>query len=483
MVDLPKKLSNRKRVGCMSFSGMSLVNTCRRSIITTMTNQLHQSNVNVGIKTRYQPFQRSLTGHCRSTRPLTTQLRVANERSDGAEGLAKVDSKRDNVHEFSESVRGKLILAPLTRGNNLPFRRLCAEDFGCSVTMSEMIFARNLIKGEPRESALIRRSDKEVTYGVQIATKTIDEGAKAGKLAAEAGAQFLDLNCGCPIYEATRRGLGSSLLKKPNKLGRLVEGIASEIPIPMTVKVRLGIDSVNIEKIVDALQDTGIAALSIHGRTAQQRYKRSADWDVIREIAKGSKIPIIGNGDALALHEIQHRMDNFGCSGVMIGRGALTKPWVFQEYAEHREILPTAEDRVRMYRKLVKYQKEHFGDDDYGKRKAWYFLPWHLGFFCRYRPLPKDSYESMSETQPLISTRWDSVACEEIGETVDNLPWLERLLRCESTVAHERMSHVLWDSASDEEAIELLTHEAKSNVLEWEELARQGIEESENVEG
>ena len=388
------------------------------------------------------------------------------------------------VEDLAGSLRGKLILAPLTRGNNLPFRRLCAEDFNCDVTMSEMIFARNLIKGEPRESALVRRSDVEKVYGVQIATKTIDEGSKAGILAAEAGAQFLDLNCGCPIYEATRRGLGSSLLKKPTKLARLVHGIASEIPIPMTVKVRIGIDTLNIEKIVDALQDTGIAALSIHGRTAQQRYKRSANWDIIQEMSQRSRIPIIGNGDVLALHEIRHRMDNFGCAGVMIGRGALTKPWVFKEFAENREILPTAEERVIIYRKLVQYQKDHFGDDEYGKRKAWYFLPWHLGFFCRYRPLPKSHYESLSSVQPLISTRWDTVACQEIGETVEDLPWLERLLRCESTEAHENMAHILWDSHSDEEAIEKLTSSAQSHVVQWEELAKQGDESDDTaVEG
>jgi tRNA-dihydrouridine synthase 3 len=388
------------------------------------------------------------------------------------------------TEDLAQSLHGRLILAPLTRGNNLPFRRLCAEDFDCDVTMSEMIFARNLIKGEPRECALIRRSEVEKVYGVQIATKTIDEGSKAGILAAEAGAQFLDLNCGCPIYEATRRGLGSNLLKKPNKLARLVHGIASEIPIPMTVKVRIGIDTLNIEKIVDALQDTGIAAISIHGRTAQQRYKRSANWDIIDEMSQRSKIPIIGNGDVLALHEIRNRMDNFRCAGVMIGRGALTKPWVFKEFAENREILPTAEERVQIYRKLVQYQKKHFGDDEYGKRKAWYFLPWHLGFFCRYRPLPKSHYESLSSIQPLISTRWDTVACQEIGETVEELPWLERLLRCESTEAHESMAHILWDSHSDEEAIEKLTCDAEAHVVQWEELAKQGDEPDEKaVEG
>ena len=394
--------------------------------------------------------------------------------------LQPMHGKKQMNDDFADQIRGKLILAPLTRGNNLPFRRLCAEDFLASCTMSEMIFSRNLIKGEKRENALIRRSEHEKIYGVQIATKTIDEGVKAGSLAKEAGAQFLDLNCGCPIYEATRRGLGSSLLKKPKKLGRLVGGIVDGLEIPMTVKVRIGIDSANIHKIVDALQDSGAAAISIHGRTAMQRYKKAADWGIVEEIARHSDIPIVGNGDVFSLYEVKRRMENHGCLSVMIGRGALVKPWVFQEFAENREIFLSAEERVVLvYRKLVKYMKEHFGDDDWGKRKAFYFLPWHLGFFCRYRPLPEEYFKYFSEKQPLISTRWDSVAVQEIGEDLSTLPSLERLLRCESTDAHEQMAEILWEAASDESAIEQLTDLGKENVEMWENAARGEMMEDE----
>ena len=197
---------------------------------------------------------------------------------------------------------------------------------------SEMAFARNLCKGEPRERALMRRAANEPTFGVQIATKTIDEGVRAGLAIAENGADFVSLNLGCPIYEATRRGLGSALLKKPKKLSRLIGGMAEGLPIPLEVKVRIGIDSVNIESVVEALEETGIAALTIHGRTAQQRYKKSADWDLIKRIAQNTQLPIIGNGDVLTLHEARNRIENYDVSAVMIGRGALTKPWVFQEY-------------------------------------------------------------------------------------------------------------------------------------------------------
>ncbi len=379
----------------------------------------------------------------------------------------------EQMATFRDAIRGQLVLAPLTKGNNLPFRRLCA-DYDATVLYSEMAFARNLNKGEPRERALMRRAANEPTFGVQIATKTIDEGVRAGIEIANNGADFVSLNMGCPIYEATRRGLGSALLKKPKKLTRLIQGMAEGIPVPLEVKVRIGIDAINIESVVEALEDTGIAALTIHGRTAQQRYKKSADWDLIKRISQNTSLPIIGNGDILTLHEAMHRIENYDVAAVMIGRGALTKPWVFREFKERREILPTTEDRVRMMRTLVTYMKEHFGDDDWGKRKAWYFLPWHLGWFSRYRPLPESHYAAMSGERPLIATRWDSIACEELGETVEGMDLLERLLRCGSTKAHDAMADILWEAPGDERAMEELTDLAKANIVAFEAHEREG---------
>jgi tRNA-dihydrouridine synthase 3 len=429
--------------------------------------------------------QESLKGHaCARFSSIITPRCQSNTSSPG---IAVADGPKDKVQAFREAIKGELILAPLTKGNNLPFRRLCA-DYNASVLYSEMAFARNLCKGEPRERALMRRAANEPTFGVQIATKTIDEGVRAGMEIATNGADFVSLNLGCPIYEATRRGLGSALLKKPKKLSRLIQGMVEGIPIPLEVKVRIGIDSINIESVVEALEDTGIAALTIHGRTAQQRYKKSADWDLIKRVTHQTSLPIIGNGDILTLHEARHRMDNYDVAAVMIGRGALTKPWVFREFKEGKEILPTSEDRVRMMRTLVAYQKEHFGDDDWGKRKSWYFLPWHLGWFSRYRPLPASHYASMSDERPLIATRWASVACEELGESVESLGSLERLLRCGSTMAHEAMSEILWEAESDDSAIERLTDLSKEHILEYEAHEREGdrsdgSDRSSDVEG
>ena len=179
----------------------------------------------------------------------------------------------------------KMILAPLTRGGNLPFRRLCA-DFGMQTSVSEMIYARSLLKGNVVEKARLRRAENEATYGVQIATNQIKEGIDAILEAQKMGADFCDLNCGCPIYEATRRGLGSSLLRSPKKLNKLVKGIVDGCSgMPITVKIRLGCesDTINCLENVRAIREAGAAAITIHGRTAQQGYSKNAEWDLIRE--------------------------------------------------------------------------------------------------------------------------------------------------------------------------------------------------------
>jgi len=181
-----------------------------------------------------------------------------------------------------------MILAPLTRGGNLPFRRLCV-DYGMEVSFGEMVFARNLLKEHKRshsgvEHSRLRRAPNEKFFGVQIATNNIEEGLAAARIVAESGADFIDLNCGCPIYEATRRNLGSALLRKPERLAGLVEGLVAGSALPLSVKVRLAAmgGEVNIDEVAGLMYDAGAAALTIHGRTATDRCAKAADWARVR---------------------------------------------------------------------------------------------------------------------------------------------------------------------------------------------------------
>jgi tRNA-dihydrouridine synthase 3 len=371
---------------------------------------------------------------------------------------------------IQSSLNNKMILAPLTRGGNLPFRRLCA-DFGMQTSVSEMIYARSLLKGSPVERARLRRWKGEPSFGVQIATNQISEGVDAIQQAAEMGADFCDLNCGCPIYDVTRRGLGSSLLRSPAKLHKLVKGMVESTEIPITVKIRLGceMDSINCLENVKALREAGASAITIHGRTAQQGYSRNADWELIQQAVEETNdagyghVPIIGNGDILTHYEARRRMEETGVASVMVGRGALCKPWIFKEFNDNATWTPDAKERIQVYRTLAMYMKDHFGDDNLGRKKSWNFLPWHFEFLSRYVPYPEEEFGIQSIERPLLQNRMG---------LPDHTDPLVVLLANRCTKTHDVIASILWDSDSDDSAF----HELKefSESCEFKEILRTG---------
>ena len=365
---------------------------------------------------------------------------------------------------IQSSLTGKMILAPLTKGGNLPFRRLCA-DFGMEVSLSEMVYARSLLKGSPVEQARLRRWEGEKTFGVQFATNQIDEGLNAiRKLqdsAASSGADFCDLNCGCPIYDVTRRGLGSSLLRSPQKLHKLVKGLVDGSELPITVKIRVGCesDTINVLENVKAIREAGAAAITIHGRTAQQGYSKDANWELIQQAVAESKtegyghVPIVGNGDILTHYEANKRMEETGVHSVMVGRGALIKPWLFKEFKDNASWSPTARERIEVYYTLANYMKEHFGDDEMGRKKSWTFLPWHFEFLSRYSPFPEEEFAVQSTEKPLIQSRMPSKSADDP---------LDILLANRSSDAHDVIASILWESGSDEVAFRKLNEFSES---------------------
>jgi tRNA-dihydrouridine synthase 3 len=138
----------------------------------------------------------------------------------------------------------------------------------------------------------------------------------------------------------------------------------------------------------------------IHGRTKEQRYTRAANWNVIGEIQRERDIPVVGNGDILTWYEHKQRIDVSGASAAMVGRGALIKPWIFKEVAEEKEWSPTPEERVEVYLRLCGYFKDHFQADELGLKRYMEFMPWHFGFFCRYRPLPEVGLYKLNSVYP-----------------------------------------------------------------------------------
>jgi len=281
---------------------------------------------------------------------------------------------------------GRLIMAPMSRGTDLPFRRLAAE-WGAEVAVGEMAYAYKVMRGERSELALLRRHPDERIFGAQLAGKQPELMGQAARVAEEAGADFVDVNLGCPIDDATRRGFGAALLRRAGRVRAIVTAMKEAVSIPVTVKLRLGWSSEKptFLKIARAAVEGGADAVVLHGRSRAQRYRRPADWSRVRELVEALDVPVIGNGDILTWRDGRRRLEETGCSGVMIGRWALAKPWVFREFAEQRDIEPDAEQRLEVLRRYVELSREQFGDDGRGRKRMRRFFAFHQDFFRRYR--------------------------------------------------------------------------------------------------
>lgn len=303
--------------------------------------------------------------------------------------------------DLASVLSGAVVMGPMTKGSNLPYRRLAVE-LGARVLVSEMTVARRLKQKRNSEFALIRRFAGEPCFGVQLAGTNPEEMGWAAALVESRGADFVDVNLGCPIDHFTRKGMGAALGRQPSRVRRIVEAMARAVSgVPVTVKIRLGWndETRNYLDVARAAVEGGAAAIFVHGRTRDARYRRAADWDAIGEVAAAVPVPVVGNGDLLFPHEIEAARRRAGCAGVMVARGALIKPWIFRELSDgYRDLL--VDERLAIYRRYAALAVEHWRDDERGRSVAREFVKWHLGFWCRYAPRHADgSWPTMQERE------------------------------------------------------------------------------------
>ncbi len=311
-----------------------------------------------------------------------------------------------NDRSFLSLVSGALIAAPMTKGSNLPFRQLCME-LGARVLISEMVVARRLKQRKRSEFALIRRAPNEPVFAVQLAGNKPEEMAWAAALVEARGADFVDINLGCPIDHFTRMGLGAALGRQPSRVRKIVETMKAAVKVPVTVKIRLGwkADQLNYLELAKAAVEGGADGVFVHGRTREARYRHPADWQAIAEIAAAVSVPVVGNGDLLFPHDVHDHLANSGCAAVMTARGALIKPWIFREVTDGYWDI-TAEERVTLYRRYVELALAHWGGDDFGRERVRDFLRWHVGFWCRYVPRRSDgTWPTMQQREVLEAPR------------------------------------------------------------------------------
>ncbi|KAL9824096.1 LOW QUALITY PROTEIN: tRNA-dihydrouridine(47) synthase [NAD(P)(+)]-like [Geothlypis trichas] len=286
-------------------------------------------------------------------------------------------------------IQGKLYLAPLTTCGNLPFRRICKR-FGADVTCGEMAVCTNLLQGQSSEWALLKRHHTEDIFGVQLEGAFPDTMTKCAELLNRTiDVDFVDINVGCPIDLVYKKGGGCALMTRSNKFEQIVRGMNSVLDVPLTVKIRTGVqEKVNVaHKIIPRIREWGASMVTLHGRSREQRYTRSADWAYIAECARlASPMPLFGNGDILS-YEDANRAMQMGVSGIMIARGALIKPWLFTEIKEQRHWDISSRERFDILKDFTNYGLEHWGSDTQGVEKTRKFLLEWLSFLCRYIPV------------------------------------------------------------------------------------------------
>ena len=295
--------------------------------------------------------------------------------------------------------RDALYLAPLTTVGNLPFRALCVG-LGADITCGEMALATSLMAASPSEWALVKRHPSERLFGVQLAGGHADAVARAAQAVGDAcaegdrnGVDFFDLNCGCPIDLVTGKGAGSALLTKPGRIEAIIRCVDAAVDAPVTLKVRKGwADGKDcVHEWLPRARAWGAAAVTVHGRSRQQRYSRAADWGYVQRVAdavKESGLQVIGSGDVASFTEYEAaRATAPSAATAMLARGALIKPWLFTEIKERRHWDISAGERLALIGRFASLGLTHWGADVRGvETTRRYLLEW-LSFAHRYVPV------------------------------------------------------------------------------------------------
>ena len=308
------------------------------------------------------------------------------------------------------NLRDAKIVSPLTTVGNLPYRRLM-KTLGADVTYSEMALSVPLLQGTNAEWALPKAHRTEYPgYGVQIATSKHWAAAKAAEAIYKEATHVseLNLNCGCPIDLLYRQGQGSALMEQPARLLRILKGMnASSGDIPVTVKIRTGTkENKNTAKalVERILSENEVAAITLHGRSRQQRYTKEADWSYVQDVANvvqdwnnkkednkelrdTQPTCFVGNGDVYTHEDWYNAVNIPGVDSVMVARGALIKPWIFEEVEAQQYLDKSSTERLEMIGQYAKFAIEHWGSDEYGVGLARRFMCEFLGFTHRYIPV------------------------------------------------------------------------------------------------
>ena len=304
-------------------------------------------------------------------------------------------------------IENPFVLAPMAGVTDMPFRTLCKEQ-GAGLICMEMISAKAISFHNKNTIALMKIDPCEHPVSMQLFGCEPELMAEVAKSIEDKDFDILDINMGCPVPKVVNNGEGSALLKNPELIVQIIKSVSSAIQKPVTVKVRIGFENapVDIVEIARRAEDAGAAAIAVHGRTRQQYYSGTADWDIIRQVKEAVSIPVIGNGDVDSPLKAEALLKQTGCDGVMIGRAVRGNPWIFREmnhYFQTGELLPRPSSEeiremiLRHARAQIALKGEFTGIREMRKHVAWYTAGMRHSAGLRRASNTIESYEALQE--------------------------------------------------------------------------------------
>ena len=296
-------------------------------------------------------------------------------------------------------VYGDVILSPMAGFSDLPYRSLC-YDYGSAMSYTEFVSAEAIVQGKrinERTLQMLAYAPHEKPITFQIFGNSVEMLLEAAQEIEPLGPSIIDINMGCSVRKVSGRGAGAGLLREPDKIGRIFAALTRAVSVPVTGKIRLGWDqdSLNYRDVVRAMTENGASLVAVHGRTKDQSYSGQANWDAIADVVAVTNVPVIGNGDVATVADIAAIKAQTGCAGVMIGRGAIGHPWIFQRRDRHE---------VSFAEKAV-FIRRHFAlmCEFYGETLALILVRKHIARYLKGYAGIRDLHASLVQVQSIDS--------------------------------------------------------------------------------